>query len=199
MADSLSIANRALAQLGERPIQSFEDGSDVAVTVKAIYSTVRDSMLVAHPWNFAAKEADLAKEAPAASDGYEFSYQLPSDFLSARGLVSPYWCRRKYVIQGRSLCTDANGVRLLYTCQAPEQWFPPYFTQALVTLLAGEFSMPIREGPETMQAFLNRYYQVELPLARAYDSQQDTPNRFEDFTLINARGGVSHVMGETPD
>ena len=59
---------------------------------------------------------------------------------------------------------------------------------ALVTRLAAEFCLPLTENTSRADRF-TRLADDELRLARLVDSQQDTPPKVEDFTLIEARLG----------
>ena len=64
--------------------------------------------------------------------------------------------------------------------------FPPYFNAALVARLAAEFCLPLTENSSRAER-LSRLADAELKVAKLVDSQQDTPPRVEDFTLIRAR------------
>jgi hypothetical protein len=55
-----------------------------------------------------------------------------------------------------------------------------------VARLAAEFCLPLTEN-STRTERLARIAEDELRLARLVDSQQHTPGRVEDFTLIEAR------------
>ncbi len=77
---------------------------------------------------------------------------------------------------------------LSYVFQASESDFPAYFTAALVTRLAAEFCLPLTENASRAD-HLAGLAEAELKLARLVDSQQDSPPRVEDFTLIGARLG----------
>ena len=57
---------------------------------------------------------------------------------------------------------------------------------ALVARLAAEFCLPLTEN-STRAERLARLADDELRLARLVDSQQSTPAKVEDFTLIEAR------------
>jgi hypothetical protein len=55
-----------------------------------------------------------------------------------------------------------------------------------VARLAAEFCLPLTENSSRAER-LARLAEDELRLARLVDSQQDTPPRVEDFSLIRAR------------
>jgi hypothetical protein len=150
---------------------------------------VRDAMLCTYPWSFATRKAELARLSVSPPTDFAYAYQLPNDFLKAlsagdaargRGLV--------YQIVGRQLHSHAETVVLSYIFQPSEGDFPAYFAPALVTRLAAEFCLPLTENTSRADRF-TRLAEDELKLARLVDSQQDSPPRVEDFTLIEARLG----------
>ena len=55
MASEVDICNRALSKLGAARITSLTEDSVNARACNAMYESVRDAELRAHPWNFAMK------------------------------------------------------------------------------------------------------------------------------------------------
>jgi hypothetical protein len=185
--NSVELCSSALVKLGANGIGSFEDASAEARVASRLYPLVRDAMLCAHPWSFATAKVSLPRLAIEPVTDFAHAYQLPNDFLKAlsagdegrgRGLV--------YQIVSRQLHTDAESVVLSYLFQPSEGDFPAYFAPALVTRLAAEFCLPLTENTSRAE-LLSRLAEDELRLAKFTDSQQDTPSRIEDFTLIEAR------------
>jgi hypothetical protein len=184
---SIELCSSALIKLGADGISSFEDGSAEARVAARLYPIARDALLCAHPWSFATAHAKLARLAVEPATDFAFAYQLPTDkALSAgdevrgRGSV--------YRIVSRQLHSDAEEVVLRYLFRASEGDFPAFFVSALVARLAAEFCLPLTEN-STRAERLARLAEDELRLARLVDSQQSTPARVEDFTLIEARLG----------
>jgi hypothetical protein len=91
-----------------------------------------------------------------------------------------------YQIVNRQLHSDAEEVVLRYLFRPSEGDFPAFFVSALVARLAAEFCLPLTEN-STRAERLARLADDELRLARLVDSQQSTPAKVEDFTLIEAR------------
>jgi hypothetical protein len=120
---------------------------------------------------------------------FAFAYQLPTDFLKALSAGDEVRGRGSvYRIVSRQLHSDAEEVVLRYLFRASEGDFPAFFVSALVARLAAEFCLPLTEN-STRADRLIRLADDELRLARLVDSQQHTPARVEDFTLIKARLG----------
>lgn len=178
----------ALVKIGATPIASLDEPGPEAACARHLYPIARDALLVAHPWSFTLAHARLesaAGDAPIADFGRAFA--LPADHLRtlsagvdqrARGLT--------YRIQGGSLLADAEDVVLAYQRRPAEAEFPALFVQPLVARLAAELCVPVTEGT-ARAAELAQVAELELRRARLADSQQATPRRIEDFTLIEAR------------
>ncbi|MGH6943121.1 MAG: hypothetical protein ACREH6_02730 [Geminicoccaceae bacterium] len=184
---SIELCSTALIKLGARSISSFEDGTAEAEVVSRLYPLVRDAMLCTHPWSFATSQVTLAQLTMEPLADFAHAYQLPQDFLKAlsaghdgrgRGL--------QFQIISRKLHTNANSVVLTYIFRPSEGDFPAYFSSALVSRLAAESCVPLTENSARAER-LSNLAEEELKLARLIDSQQDTPPKVEDFTLIKAR------------
>jgi hypothetical protein len=184
---SIELCSSALVKLGAESISSFDDGSAEARVASRLYPLLRDALLSTHPWSFATRQTELARLTDAPTTTFEYAYHLPNDFLKAlsagnggrgRGLV--------YQLVNRQLHTDAESVVLTYVFRPSEGDFPAYFNAALVARLAAEFCLPLTENSSRAER-LSRLAEAELKVAKLVDSQQDTPPRVEDFTLIRAR------------
>lgn len=177
----------ALLKLGARAIDGFDDPTVEAECARRLYPLVRDGLLVAHPWSFTLAAARLTPEPEPPLADFRRGFALPADHLrtisagvgqTARGLT--------YRIQGAKLLADAEEVTVAYQRRTGETMFPAFFVQALVARLAAEFCIPVTEGT-ARAGELVQLAEIELRRARLADSQQATPRRLEDFTLIEAR------------
>ena len=184
---AIDIASRALMRLGAASINGFDDGSSEAELAGALYGTARDALLSAHPWSFATVQASLSRLVDAPVADYAHAYQLPVDFLRALS-AGPAGRGRgvRYRIIGQQLHSDAASVTLTYIYRPDEAAIPPFFDQALIARLAGELCIPITENSSRADLMF-RLAEDEFRRAKSIDAQQDTPTRFEDFTLIEAR------------
>ncbi len=113
----LDIANLALSKLGVNPITSFADGTKASNLAARWYPAARDSMLRAHPWNWARVWTTLAQDAAvpiamAIKPSPEFQseiiftamYPLPADCIRVYR-AAPY--NYNFRIVGKKLYTDA--------------------------------------------------------------------------------------------
>jgi hypothetical protein len=89
------------------------------------------------------------------------------------------------IARGR-LQANSDSVLLTYIFRPEEEEFPPYFDAALIARLSAEFCIPVTENTSRAEAMF-RLADGEFQRARQIDAQQDSPNRIEDFSLIDVR------------
>lgn len=184
---NIEISSAALVKLGASKITSFNDGTTEAEVASTLYPIARDALLGSHPWSFATVHAELVQLATGPKTDFEYAYQLPGDFIKALSAGDEVYGRGlTYQIIGQQLHTDAEEVTLAYVGRPDEAGFPAYFVSALINRLAAEFCLPLTENSSRSE-LLFKLADTELRLAKLLDSQQDTPPRIEDFTLIEAR------------
>ncbi len=185
--NDVALCSRALIRIGASPITSFDDGTAESEIAGALFGSTRDALLSAYPWTFASGQVALSQlETPPLAD-YAFAFGLPTDFLRAISAGSSTKGRGlNYRIARGALHTNASAAILTYIFRPDESEFPPYFDQALIARLSAEFTIPVTEN--TSRAELSfRIAESEFERARQIDAQQDTPNKIESFSLIDAR------------
>lgn len=183
----IGLCARALIRIGAAPISSFDDASAESQIAGALYPSIRDALLSAYPWSFATSQIALARTTDAPIADYACNFGLPDDFLRAlsagnggRGRGIPYRIGRG-VLQA-----DAEEITLTYIFRPEAEEFPPFFDAALIARLAAEFCIPVTENTSRAES-LYRLADLEFRRARQIDAQQDSPNRIERFSLIDAR------------
>ncbi len=184
----IALCSRALLKIGASVINGFDDATAEAAVAGALYGPIRDALLSAFPWSFATGQASLNQLTATPLADYAYAFQLPENLL--RVLSAGAGARARgldYRIAERRLHCQAPEVVLLYIFRPAEADTPPFFDQALIARLAAEFCVPLTENTSRGE-MLARLAEQELRHAKLIDSQQDTPPRFEDFTLIEARG-----------
>ncbi|MGH1455821.1 MAG: hypothetical protein ACRBDI_03480 [Alphaproteobacteria bacterium] len=184
----IGLSARALVRIGATPITSFNDGGAESEIAATLFPQVRDALLSAYPWSFASAQVVLDQLVTTPIADYAYAYALPNDFLRALSAGSGSRGRGlNYRISSGALHTNASDVVLSYVFRPEEEAFPPYFDQALITRLAAEFCIPVTESTSRAESLFNMADR-EFQRARQIDAQQDTPNRIEDFTLVDVRG-----------
>ena len=184
---NVELCSVALVKLGAKAISSFTDGTAEADVAGTLYDVVRDGLLGVHPWSFATAHAELVQLPSTPLTDFQYAFELPTDFIKA--LSAGDECRGRgavYQVVGREVHTNYEELTFAYIKRADEADFPSYFVSALVNRLAAEFCLPLTENASRSE-LLFKVADTELKLARLIDSQQDTPPRVEDFTLIEAR------------
>lgn len=185
--NDIGLCARALVQVGARPITSFSDGTTESEIAGLLYAPLRDAVLSSYAWSFATGQVTLTRLSTLPVADYAYAYQLPADFL--RGLSAGINTRGRglhYRITNGQLHCNAESVMLTYLYRPDEETFPPYFDRLLVARLAAEFCLPLTENTSRAQ-MLTQLADQEFARTRQIDAQQDSPNRLENFTLIDAR------------
>ncbi|NQU61009.1 MAG: hypothetical protein HQ512_07750 [Rhodospirillales bacterium] len=183
----IALSSRALLKLGADTIASFDEGTAEAEVAANLYPSTRDALLSSHPWSFASAQSVLPKLAAEPIADFAYAFQLPADFLRALS-AGPSGRGRgiDYRISERRLHANADQVVLSYIFRPDESEFPPFFDQTLITRLAAEFCIPLTEST-TRSESLHKLADQEFRRAKMIDSQQDTPGRIEDFSLVQVR------------
>ncbi|GJL84240.1 MAG: hypothetical protein DHS20C02_00150 [Micavibrio sp.] len=185
--NDVALASRALIRIGAAPITSFDDGTATSEVAGALFGPVRDALLSAYAWSFATGQLELVELGTPPIADYDKAYQLPNDYLRAMSAGSGTRGRGlNYRIARGALHTNSDSVVLTYIFRPEEEEFPPYFDQALIARLSAEFVIPVTESTSRAEAAF-RLAENEFKRARQIDAQQDTPNRIEDFTLVDVR------------
>lgn len=187
--NALGLCSRALLRIGCTALASFDDQPSEADIAAALYPQVRDALLSAYPWSFAAAQATLARIDGVPVADYTYAYALPADYirtLSAGGNGAGQGL--EYKIMNTQLLTNNEVVTLTYIFRPNELDFPPFFDSVLIYKLAAEFSIPLTESTSRAEIFF-KLADDEFKRAKQIDAQQDTPQRINSFPLIDARGG----------
>jgi hypothetical protein len=183
----IDLCSRALLKVGANSISSLEEGTTEAEIAASLYPTIRDSLLSAHPWNFATRQQSLAMlTSPPVAD-FQYAFQLPVDCI--RVLSAGTGGRGSgitYRIIQRQLLTDMESVVLTYIFRPLEADFPPFFDMTLIAHLAAEFCIPLTDSTSRWEA-LREASEHEFRRARLIDAQEETPGAVDDFALIESR------------
>ena len=184
---AIDLCSAALVKIGAHPITGFAQESAEAACARRLYPIAIDLLLGVHPWTFTMAQARLTPETDAPVADFVHAFRLPADHLRTISVGTAGRSRgTAYRAQGGLILSDAEEIVLNYQRRVPESELPPFFLPLLVTRLAAEFCIPLTEG--TSRAIdLYRLAEAELRTARLIDSQQTTPQAFDDFTLIEAR------------
>jgi len=189
MASEVDICNRALQKLGAERITSLSEDSRNARACNAAYSTVRDALLRAHPWNFAIERAELAADATEPAWGRANAFQLPSDFLRLLpnypedAVNSTDW-----QIEGQKIYTDDDApIYIRYIKRTTDTaTFDPLFVEALSAKMALELCEEITQS-NTKKSDLKDDFKTMILEARRNNAFENIAAESPTDTWITGR------------
>lgn len=196
MDSVVNICNLALARLGDSATVASIDppeGSAQAEHCARFYPIARDTLLVAHPWNFAVKTARLAQLAQPIPP-WAYTYTLPNDALSVIDVTDANANKvveyhQEQLDTQKVLSSSVPDLLAHYIAKVSDAaLFPPLFTEALIWKLAGLLAGPVIKGDSGIQMAqqADKLSAQYLQLARTEDSNQ---------RRIRPRHDVSWIVG----
>lgn len=171
MLTKIDLCSMALLKIGEEPIQSLLDDTVSAKLCRTLFDTVTDTLLSSHPWRFACKNYNLAKN----TDG---DFLIPSDVLRV--------LRCGGEIIGNRILAQSDNISIMALTRVAPEYYPSYFVSVLATRLAMELCVPLT-GDQTVFRMLTALYESEMQSAKFIDSTTSVNTDIEQFSLINAR------------
>jgi len=187
MPTEIEVCNAALMAIGVKPITSLDDAISSANVLKVWYPITRDSVLRAHPWNFAEKRAVLALvagETPAMD--YAYFFQLPGDCLRVRKL-SDEAVDIPYKVEGNRLLMDEAEGSILYTFRETNiSAWDPIAVECLIFRLASNVAFPLKQDAALVKTMFE-LYKDRLPDAQSVDAQEGTADAPQCNDLLEVR------------
>lgn len=173
-----AVVNLAFAKLGTQSrILALDDGTPLAKAASAVYQPALETVLAAHPWNFACRRDKIPADVAAPSFDYGYRYTLPADCL--RWLPperhSDGWFEG--IEEGGGILTDYEPplpLRYIYLNEDPNSWSAG-FVQALACRIGLDLAFGVTALAE-MTGLKERHYLAELREAKRQDGQA-SPSR----------------------
>lgn len=190
---NVDIANRALTKLGAGRIMDLDDNVHAAKTIKSMFAVVRDNELRDHVWSFSKARAQLPALATAPEFGFEYQYQLPSNYIRLLQLAD-FWTypnptpQGLYAIEGRAILTNAPAplrIRYIRQIEDPTQ-FDASFIEVLACRLAAECCEALTNSNTKKQAAWQEYDEMMRRAIRS-NSIELPALAIEDDTWLEAR------------
>lgn len=186
MATEVSICSNALLMLGDKPIASFDEGTERANLASNLWDDVRDSVLRSHPWNSCIKRVSLAPESTPPAFDWPFSYVVPGDFLKALA-VGELGSETEFRLEGGKLLTDVNPCLLRYIFRNDNPaTYDPLLVDALTVEMAHRMAYAITQSASMVDQMAAKADRI-MRRARSVDGQDDTPETFGDSPLLASR------------
>ena len=178
----VSIANLALSNLGEAPIQNLTDDNARARITNARIDDVIRSCLRMHDWNSSMKRVALTSTGTPLF-GFNTTFQLPVDFIK---IVEVYPIS-KFRIQSDTLLSNETEISILYVAEPTDvNTLDVLLAEAIALKLAVEVTETLT-GKDGLKDRLFQKWVVSLQEARSANSKDKTPEHREDSTFWNAR------------
>jgi hypothetical protein len=184
MGTHVGLANMALRVMQGDTIESFDEDSPTARTVRMYYFTNYANCLGKYPWTFATKQELLHALSQAPVGQYKHGYKLPIDTLSitwirrgnGEGQVSVIDDVPYEVFSGDVVCTNAGGpLYIRYTYAPPVALLPAYFIDYFVSSLVEELSAVFGYNLEGQEVYHGRVFGKNGKLG--YAIRKDRENR----------------------
>lgn len=198
MSSKTSIANRALAKLGDERILLLTDEVSSARLLNGMFDEVRDAELRKRRWKFAIKRTALVALADAPAWGYDYQYPLPSDYLGMIQ-VNEFYARpgmggvAPYSIEGGRILTNYEAplkIRYVARVENTGLW-DPLFVEAFACKLAMEACEALTQS-ETKFNRCAQMYAEALRDASFQDAIEKAPDELPAGSWLDSRGGSDY-------
>lgn len=195
----VDICNLALDHLKEQNITSIETPNTKVEAICANwYDHTRRVVLRKHIWNFAIKRASLARLTTTPAFGWNYEYQLPTDFIRFVTIGENYPTRTEdYQLEGRKILVDdvlnsststALKLKYIYDFTIVSQ-MDPLFINVLSVELAMNMSYRIT-GSSTNRRELRAILKEIAPESYSIDGMERPPTRIERSRNLRRRRAI---------
>jgi len=166
---------------------AITDAVKQATELSAIWDTTRDAELAAHPWTFAMERVQLPALSTAPLFGWNYAYQLPSDYLTAVEigdryvLYAPDETGPLFDLEGQTILTDSGSplkLRYIKRVKNTGLW-PALFVESFACRLAAEVCEALTQSLEKRQAAWKEYG-MAISNARRRNAIEKPPQRPAD-------------------
>ena len=153
----LSVANQALAAIGQGPVKNFSDATKTAKIVSSLYDNVIKGLLLHRPWSWTQRRVALTRltnesDQPVAE--YRHAFGMPDDRLGDALIAlfsnakSDIPMTADWEIHGDRLFANVEELWAEYQINIEEAHWPYNFTMAAIYNLAAEIAIPITQDTE---------------------------------------------------
>lgn len=174
----VSIANEALARIGDAQIDSLDSLENSAMFCNKLLPSAISMVFGSHNWNCSKKRVSLSMMSEVPAFGYGYTFKLPNDFSKS---VSTSCF--DFQIESDKLLTNDSFVNMVYIALPEDATTinPPILRSALVLCLAYLLATPLLGNTQTSNQLYNEFM-VTLNNAKIQNDAKD----------------IEEVFGETP-
>lgn len=182
----IGIYNIALAELGEDPAISLNDGTKAVNWCNARYNDARQTIIRRHPWNCTKKMAQLAASITAPPFKYANAYPLPADYI--RFFDLPDNDEAAWEIFSGFVYTDETApLNSIYHFDLTDVTvFDPLMARCIGYDLAIEIGPSIIRDDAKMKRIADKL-ESRITMAMLVDSQEDSPKEWDEDILLRSR------------
>jgi len=199
----VAICNLALIQVSQDFVSNIETppvGDDTAALCKKLYPQVRRETLRSHPWNFAIKRIQLAKDGTSPIFGFDARYALPADFIRyltrhdelGTPLTSAFIEGVDYQLEDGFFLTSSTvttgsvlNMRYIFDQEDINKW-DPLAIDLFVVNLALKLAAKFKSNPRAIAKLKDDLRDVKAE-AKAIDGQERPPRRIQHSKFLQAR------------
>lgn len=190
------ICNLALSYLGKGPIDSLDEDSENARSIKVQYDIKRQMLLKGFTWGFAEKTTKLAQMADIEIAGWKYIYAYPADCLAVRRIYAAERGERKELSNDKwfvqltaknikVICTNTDNACMDYTADSKiVELFSPEFCDALAHYIASGAAQSLLGSDAKMQTELQmgQYLAAQATYNAAMEREQKPqfPSKYFD-------------------
>lgn len=165
LIDKITICNMALANLGQRPIQSINQPGVSAESCRLRYDEARVEALAGAPWNFASTWIAGVALAITPKPNYSYCFGYPAGALKVFYIVHPddtdapdFEVNDRPDGLGKMISTNEEAPVFVITRDREDvTTFDQEFVQAFSWLLASKIAMPITKNVKIQDKAENRW------------------------------------------
>ena len=192
MASDISVVNSALHKLGVSRIVAFTDTTKQGTLANDTFADIRDSLLRAHPWNFAIDRAALAADATAPEWGFDARYALPEGATPCLRVLEVEGGDEnsgRWTVEGRFIITSLTApINIRYIKRITDaNSMDAMFREALSARLSMEWATTLTHDAQIQNDMTRLYNSLKLPEARSIDGQEDIAVQIEACEWIESR------------
>lgn len=188
------LCNIALAEVGDTyNISDIDELTPQAAVCKRFFNSTRDALIRSHPWSFARKFATLSQLAETPLLGWDYAFQLPSDYLRLIRFNDQeiQEVEGEYEIESaKVLLTDDATADIVYVRSVVDaNLFDALFVEAFALKLAVRISTKLSKDQGLQESLMQRFRMAmgEAKRVDANESRPRKPSEYFESDLVNSR------------
>lgn len=148
----VTLANRALARLGQASTFSLDSADKRAAKIRMAWLDCLDRCFALHDWSWARRTTRLPRRADCPENGWSYAFDLPGDRIGDPLKVLADACSdsplRDFELEGGCLFANVPSVWVrVRVVTDPASW-DPGFRSAFVVAFAGFLAVPMQQDAD---------------------------------------------------